>query len=61
MLNHTKNTFDQNRIYVTGDFYLTGNFTFELGYIYIYQQRFGQDEFFERHVARFTLLHKLSW
>jgi hypothetical protein len=61
MLNHTENTFDQNRIYVTGDFYLTDNFTFELGYIYIYQQRFGQDEFFERHVARFTLLHKLSW
>jgi hypothetical protein len=61
MLNHTKNTFDQNRIYVTGDFYLTDNFTFELGYIYIYQQRFGQDEFFERHVARFTLLHRLRW
>ena len=61
MFNHIENTFDQNRIYVTADFYLSRRFTFELGYIYIYQQRFARDEFFARHVARFTLLHKISW
>jgi hypothetical protein len=61
MLNHTGNTFDQNRISVTSDFFLSEKFVFELGYIYIYQQRLGQEEFFERHVARFTVLHKLAW
>lgn len=59
MLNHTRNTFDQNRIYLTTDFYISKSITLETGYIYIYQQRFGQNEFFERHVARFTFLHKI--
>lgn len=59
MLNHTRNTFDQNRVYLTTDFYISKRITLEAGYIYIYQQRLGQDEFFERHVTRFTFLHKI--
>ena len=60
MLNHTKNTFDQNRIYVNTDFYLSKKLSLDLGYIYIYQQRLGREEFFERHVVRFTVLHKIQ-
>jgi hypothetical protein len=60
MFNHTKNTFDQNRIYVNTDFYLSKKLSLDLGYIYIYQQRFGRNEFFERHVVRFTVLHKIQ-
>jgi hypothetical protein len=59
MFNHTRNTFDQNRIYVTFDVKATKNLTAEAGYIYIYQQRFGTERFFERHVMRVTLLHKI--
>ena len=59
MLNHTGNTFDQNRIYVTFDYKVMRNLTVEGGYIYIFQQRFGTDAFFERHVIRVTLLHKI--
>lgn len=61
MFNHKENFFDQNRIYVSADFVLSKFFTFEAGYIYIYQQRFGSDnEYFQRHVARITLLHKIN-
>jgi hypothetical protein len=60
MLNHIRNTFDQNRIYVTSDINISKKITLELAYIYIYQQRVGQDEYFERHVVRFTVLHKIS-
>ena len=60
MLNHEGNTFDQNRIYATMDFLISKKITLETGYIYSYQQRVGQKEFFERHIARFTMLHKIS-
>ena len=60
MLNHTRSTFDQNRVYATFEFKILRNMTVETGYIYIYQQRLGTDEFFERHVVRFTLLHRIS-
>ena len=61
MFNHTKNTFDQHRIYVSTDFSISKAFTLEVGYIYIYQQRFGSDnEFFQRNVARFSLTHKIT-
>lgn len=59
MLNTKQNTFDQNRIYATGEFYLNKNFSLEFGYIYIYQQRFGTDDFFKRNVLRFSVLHKI--
>jgi hypothetical protein len=61
MFNHKENFFDQHRIYVSTDFVLSKFFTLEAGYIYIYQQRFGsEDEYFQRHVARITLLHKIN-
>ena len=60
MLNNWKNTFDQNRIYATLDFVLSKKFSLETGYLYIYQQRFGRDEFYERHVLRLSLVHRIS-
>jgi hypothetical protein len=59
MFNHRENLFDQNRIYATGDFVINKAWSMEAGYIFIYQQRFGREEFFERHVLRFSVLHKL--
>jgi hypothetical protein len=60
MLNHTSNTFDQNRIYVSADFSLTKNISLEPQYIYIFQRRFGTDAYFERNVIRFSILHKIG-
>lgn len=61
MFNHKETFFDQHRIYLSIDFVLSKFLTFEPGYIYIYQQRFGRDdEYFQRHVARITLLHKIN-
>jgi hypothetical protein len=59
MLNHRENVFDQNRIYVTGEYYASKKIAIEAGYVYIYQQRFAADDFFERHVVRFSLIHKI--
>ncbi len=59
MLNHKENLFDQNRIYATVDYIVNKNFTIEAGYIYIYQQRFGKDEFYSRNVIRLGLQHKI--
>ena len=61
MVNTAENFFDQNRIYVTGDIYVNKNFSVEMGYIYIYQQRFGTAaEYFSRNVLRLSLLHKIN-
>lgn len=59
MFNNWKNTFDQNRIYATIEFPVSARLSIETGYIHIYQQRFGRDDFFERHVLRFSFLHRI--
>ncbi|HEX6892987.1 MAG TPA: DUF2490 domain-containing protein [Chryseolinea sp.] len=59
MLNNKENTFDQNRIYASTEFAVNKNLTLETGYIFIYQQRFGTEEFFSRHVLRFSIIHNL--
>ncbi len=60
MFNHIRNTFDQHRIYASADLFLSKSISLETGYIYIYQQRFGGDEFFQRNVLRFSILHKIA-
>ena len=59
MLNSKENTFDQNRIYASTEFVLNKKLTLETGYIFIYQQRFGTEDFFSRHVVRFSIIHSL--
>lgn len=59
MLNHTGNTFDQNRIFTLFEWYVNRNFSIEAGYIYIYQQRYNREEFFSRHSIRFSLFHRI--
>jgi hypothetical protein len=59
MFNHRENLFDQNRIYFSSDWVVTKHWSVELGYVYIYQQRFGTEQFLQRHVLRFSLSHKL--
>jgi len=60
MVNHRKTFFDQNRIYATLDFTISRALSIEGGYIYIHQQRFGRDEYFHRHVLRFSVLHRMQ-
>lgn len=60
MLNHKKNIFDQNRVYTLAEIPFNSSWGIEAGYIYIYQQRFGKEEFLNRHVLRFSLLHKIK-
>ena len=59
MFNNKENTFDQNRIYASTEFVVNKKLTLETGYIYIYQQRFGTEDFFSRHVVRFSIIHSL--
>jgi hypothetical protein len=59
MLNDRKNTFDQYRFSVLADHLINKSWSFEGGYIFIYQQRLGRTEFLERHVLRFSVNHKL--
>jgi hypothetical protein len=59
MVNARENFFDQNRVYVTSEYIITKHLSMEAGYIYIYQQRFRTTNFVERHVLRFSILHKL--
>ena len=59
MLNNTANTFDQNRIYFSAEFYMSKSISLEPGYIYIYQQRFRTEEYFARNVIRFSFLHRI--
>jgi hypothetical protein len=60
MVNGKENVFDQNRIYATVEFLLSKHFSFSSEYIYVYQQRFGREEYFSRNVLRLTLIHKFS-
>lgn len=59
MLNNKENTFDQNRISAFTEFALNKKLTLETGYTYVYQQRYGKEEFFSRHVVRFSIIHNL--
>jgi hypothetical protein len=59
MINDRENTYDQNRVYVTFEYLLNKKLSLESGWLYIHQQRFGRDEYFERNVARFAILHKI--
>jgi hypothetical protein len=59
MLNHRENTFDQDRVYLSAEQVLNKKWSIEPGFIYIYQHRLGKNEFLERYVLRFSLIHKL--
>lgn len=60
MFNTKANTFDQNRIDVTFDFYLNKHLSVQPGYVYLYQHRLKRDEYFSRNVLRFSLIHRIS-
>jgi hypothetical protein len=59
MFNDRENTYDQNRVYATFEYFVQKRLSLEAGWLYIHQQRFGREEFFERHVIRFSILHKI--
>lgn len=53
------NMFDQNRIYCGAGIDLLPNLTFEAGYLNWFQQT-ATGSFFNRHILRFTLVHKIN-
>lgn len=55
-----KNTFDQNRIYVSLQYGINKNSALELGYLNSYQQRSSGVDYFNRDIIRFTFFHKIN-
>lgn len=60
MFNSNENFYDQNRVYILGDFVLNKNVTLEAGYIYIDQHAYGREEFYARNVLRFSVNHRIN-
>lgn len=54
------NVFDQNRIYIVVEQGINKNISFELGYLYWFQQRVTGNQFFSRNIIRWTLYHKIK-
>ncbi|MGK2862663.1 MAG: DUF2490 domain-containing protein [Chitinophagaceae bacterium] len=54
------NHFDQNRIYLALEQGLNKNFSVELGYLHLYQQRATGYQFFDREIIRLTIYHKIK-
>lgn len=56
-----KNAFDQNRIYTGINYQPPGPMSFEVGYLNWFQERQMTKQYFNRHVVRFSVFHKVSW
>jgi hypothetical protein len=57
---HTKqNHFDQNRVHASVDFLIMKSLSLEAGYVFLFQQRTGREEYFSRQVIRFTAIHRM--
>lgn len=54
------NAFDQNRFYAGLNYQLLKNFTVELGYINLYQQRISHVEYLNRNIASLAISHTLK-
>jgi hypothetical protein len=55
----TTNVFDQNRLYTGINADATKNLSLEFGYLNWFQQR-TNGTFYNRHIARFTIYHKID-
>ncbi|MBB4080840.1 hypothetical protein GGR28_003479 [Lewinella aquimaris] len=53
------NVFDQNRYGASVQYFPTKRVGFELGYLNWFQQRPSGQEFYDRHIVRFTVHHQL--
>ena len=61
MVNDRANFYDQGRFYSSLEIYVSPSINLEAGYIFIHQRRFQRDEYFIRHVMRFSVIHRLKW
>jgi hypothetical protein len=52
--------FDQNRIYVSLQYPLSKQWIVECGYLNLLQSRSRDDGFYDRHVTRFTVYHRID-
>lgn len=53
-------TFDQNRIYASVQSMLSKRFSVEVGYLNIFQSRARDDRFYDRHVMRISIYHRVD-
>lgn len=53
--------FDQNRLSAGLNYKINDSFQFEAGYMNWFQQRFNTNNFYNRHIAYFSLLHNLKF
>lgn len=53
------NHFDQNRLYLGFEQGLAKNYSAELGFIYLHQQKISGYQYLERDIIRFTLYHRI--
>ncbi len=56
-----KNIFDQNRVYAGINYQPPGPISFEVGYLHWYQERQMTKQYFNRHIVRFSVFHKVAW
>ena len=54
------NTFDQNRFYAGINSDITKNISFEIGYLNWFQKRVTDADYYNRHILRFTLSHRIN-
>ena len=54
------NIFDQNRLYIGFLVPFSKNMSFELGYMHLIQERSTGDKFYNRHIMRVGLNHKIK-
>jgi Protein of unknown function (DUF2490) len=63
MLNtgNVSDTFDQNRIYTSIEYRFSKSWSVETGYLNQLQSRSTDDGFYDRHIVRVTVYHRLHW
>ena len=54
------NMFDQNRIYGAVLYQPVRDFTFELGYMYLFQQRSSGSQYLHGDIIRLNILHRIQ-
>jgi len=54
------NTFDQNRVYLGLNADITKGLSFEFGYLNWFQKRISGTDYYNRHILRFTISHRLN-
>ena len=58
---NASDTFDQNRFYSSLEYRFNDHWSLETGYLNLFQSRASDDGYYDRHVLRVTVYHKLDF